>query len=211
MQRVVLTLLTFVHILCSCSDEYTSVRHYSMDIAGIYRCTSATWDHPMAIDVNNDGIPNRDLAVEVHGIPGAETALLKSTVRITYVNAYESWSDRFFVKIPLQGLLYDESVEKYSVGLTTSYVEMYFTYSIDSSGDVHISKATIMDFGLEPVLVPEEKDITIAYLGKGVLDITINTTFYDFNSQRFVTGPVHYRYERIYSDPYETSWKTLVK
>ena len=115
------------------------------------------------------------------------------------------------MQVPHQGLFYEESSDTYIPGLTTDFFYFYFTYSIDTNGDIRISRPVVEDLGLSYVQLPGNKDVNINQLGNNVLDFTIITTFYDFNSQRFVTGPVHYRYERIYSDPYETSWKTLVK
>ena len=209
MQRFIFVFLAAV--LCSCGEHIGSAKYYSKDIIGWYKCTVAEWMHPMAIDINNDGVVGRDLMSEVESITMADIALKRIPVRITDINGFDTPSDYIYVQVPHQGLFYEESSDTYIPGLTTDFFYFYFTYSIDTNGDIRISRPVVEDLGLSYVQLPGNKDVNINQLGNNVLDYTIITTFYDFNSQRFVTGPVHYRYERIYSDPYETSWKTLVK
>ncbi|MBQ7575888.1 MAG: hypothetical protein IJT26_05065 [Bacteroidales bacterium] len=207
-KTIILCLITFALIVCSCTKD-DGVSRFSKDIAGQYMCESAVWMSDNDIDINGDSVSGKDLFAEFSGIDWAEEALNKSVIHVIPVRDFNVLSESSFVKIPLQGLKYDENSNTYSQ-FGVEFCAFGFAYSINPDGMVSFSVKDIISIDNIDTFLPKSEDIKINSIGNNYLYITVNTLFYDFRTAELVSGPVQYTFRRLYSDPYKCTLDTFI-
>ena len=204
-------ILSLVLISCSCTKD-DGVSRFSKDIAGQYMCESAIWMSDNDIDINGDSVSGKDLFAEFSGIDWAEDALNKSVIHVIPVRDFNVLSESSFVKIPLQGLKYDENSNTYSQfsQFGVEFCAFGFAYSIDTDGKISFLVRDIISIDNIDTFLPKNEDIKINSIGNNNLNITINTLFYDYRTAAVVSGPVQYTFRRLYSDPYKCTLDTFI-
>ena len=128
------------------------------------------------------------------------------------VRDFNVFSESSFVKIPLQGLKYDENSNTYSQfsQFGVEFCAFGFAYSINPDGMVSFSVKDIISIDNNDTFLPKNEDIKINSIGNNNLNITINTLFYDYRTAAVVSGPVQYTFRRLYSDPYKCTLDTFI-
>ena len=204
-------LLSILAGSCKKDDSRMVLEQATDTIRGKYKCVSMYYDGE-ALDLNNDGICSTDLKMELEDYVNARIAI-NDVIRISA--AEDFYEEEFFdVHLPAQDIKYDKRSKRYSLlvdGLYGSNYYIPFSYQVNRDGCLElfvrndllpsISRSTNEFWDLDD----EFRHIDIYYscgnrivsFKDGVLVIRIIGAYYDFHTEKFVTGPVELAYERV--------------
>lgn len=201
--KVVILLLFVLSI--SCSKEDYLLEQVTDSVRGKYTCVSMIWNGE-PIDLDGDGTCQTNLMNEFSTFENAQLALARP-VRVYPVDAYDKECP-FTLEIPTQAIRYKKATEEYVLlnSLFGDAIYIYFSYAVHNDGSLSYSTLNDQmdssryregDWEIDNVDYLYTQGDCVLSLKDGVLSVRIIGVYYDFLTEKLVTGPVDLVYERV--------------
>lgn len=204
MRRLFHTLLVLV-IFASCNKPADDTLEKITDtIVGRYMCKSATIQG-YQLDLDGNGIVSDDVIAEFERFEAAFWAIRDRLVRISPVKEYGQVAN-INIEIPKQRVNYDKRNDEYLIKIMSgSSMYICFRYLVDESGKIvawpyNEGNSTLGwedDDMIELVDYRDNSAKEIILDQKGGFQALIDCTFYDFATDKIITVPVLFVYERV--------------
>ena len=204
MRRLFHTLLVLV-IFASCNKPADDTLEKITDtIVGRYMCKSATIQG-YQLDLDGNGIVSDDVIAEFERFEAAFWAIRDRPVRISPVKEYGQVAN-INIEIPKQRVNYDKRNDEYLIKIMSgSSMYICFRYLVDESGKIvawpyNEGNSTLGwedDDMIEFVDYRDNSAKEIILDQKGGFQALIDCTFYDFATDKIITVPVLFVYERV--------------
>ena len=205
MKQSLLIPLALVFLMDSCVKDDLTLEHASELVRGKYSCISMTWDGA-PIDLDGDGECHSDLLKEFLAFEYTQSVLSRP-VRIYPANAYDRECP-FSVEIPMQAIRYEKATEQYELlnDLLGDACYMHFSYTVHDDGSLSfltsndqmdINRYREGDWEIDYVDYLYTQGECVLSLNDGILSVRIIGAYYDFQTEKLVTGPVDLVYERV--------------
>lgn len=207
MKHITLIPFLFVLLMGSCSkDNRNRALELSTDsVRGKYTIVSMRWKGD-PIDLDGDGRCHADLMTEFSAFDNVKPIFARPAL-IYPANALDQECS-IQLEIPMQMLKYDKVAEKYSLlnELCGGNLYVYFAYTVLEDGSLSFS--TLNDqlnnalywegyWEIENIDYLYTRGDSILSLKNGILSVRIIGAYYDFQTEKLVTGPVDLVYERV--------------
>lgn len=191
-------------IFSSCNPrEDDTLERVNDTIVGSYGCKSATIQN-FALDLNGDGLTGNDFLSEFKGLDVVNWFPQKMSLKIYPVKKIGE-TQSIYPLIPKQLVNYDKKSGKYILdSIFGDFMSMRFDYTVDASGRlVSTPEAGARD------LSDEDKDVIkridcrnncakgIRFDQQGGIEMLVDCTCYDFATDKLLTVPVLFIYERV--------------
>ncbi|MDE6870591.1 MAG: hypothetical protein K2J62_00540 [Bacteroidales bacterium] len=204
MRRLFHTLLVLV-VFASCNKPADDTLEKITDtIVGRYMCKSATIQG-YQLDLDGNGIVSDDVIAEFERFEAAFWAIRDRPVRISPVKEYGQVAN-INIEIPKQRVNYDKRTGEYLIKIMSgSSMYICFRYLVDESGKIvawpYNEGNSILgwedDDMIEFVDYRDNSAKEIILDQKGGFQALIDCTFYDFATDKIITVPVLFVYERV--------------
>lgn len=197
--------LFLVFLLSSCSKEDRSLVQATDSVRGKYAIVSMQWEGD-PIDLDGDGKCHTDLMTEFSVFDNA-LSIFAHPVYIYPADAFDRECS-IQLEIPMQMLKYDKVTAEYSLlnDLCGGNLYVFFAYTVHKDG--FLSYSTLNDrlnndlywegdWEIDNVDYLYTQGDSVLSLKDGVLSVRIIGAYYDFLTEKLVTGPVDLVYERV--------------
>lgn len=200
--RRIISIIAALAVTVSCGRKpiVNPLEEISDTIRGKYYCVSATVQgNPL--DLDKDGVPGTDLKEEFKHKTNAMSAI-ESPLFIHPVSGFNE-EQSINVDIPLQAINYNKITGEYEVEFDSSMMYIYFSYMVDSKGiisthaqnkDLRLDEADTMIYNVDR---NNTKGRQITFFQNGMIEILIDSMYYDFCTGQIVKVPVKFVYERF--------------
>lgn len=191
-------------IFSSCNPrEDDTLERVNDTIVGSYGCKSATIQN-FALDLNGDGLTGNDIFAEFKGFDVANWLWKERWLRINPVIRYGE-TQSINLEIPKQLVNYDKKTGEYVLeSMFGGFMCIGFDYTVDVSGLlVATPEAGARDLSDEDKDVIERIDCRnncakeIRFDQQGGIEMLVDCTCYDFATDKLLTVPVLFIYERV--------------
>lgn len=201
------TVYTFLLVILtiSCSKEDNLLEQVTDSVRGKYTCVSMIWNGE-PIDLDGDGVCHTNLMYEFSSFENSRLTLGRPA-RIYPVNAYEKECP-ITLEIPMQAIRYEKATEQYELlnDLLGDACYMHFSYTVHDDGSLSfltsndqmdINRYREGDWEIDYVDYLYTQGDCVLSLNDGILSVRIIGAYYDFQTEKLVTGPVDLVYERV--------------
>ena len=199
-----LTIVAIIMALVSCTpkeDPQELLNNVCDQIRGKYICKSITFKGE-PLDLNNDSIRSTDLIEELAQLPNCDMAI-RDILRIFPAREYNSESS-INIFVSAQVIDYDKVEQTYKIKEIGAALYLAFAYYVDQQGNIsfitqneEITDFTDeSDFEITAINLQYFKGDRIESLENGILKALAYGSYYDYSTEKLVTGPVEYIYER---------------
>lgn len=202
--RVLFAIFLFMVIITSCKkNDDDSLERINDTIVGSYGCKSATIQN-YTLDLNGDGVTGNDIFAEFNGFDVANWLWGERWLWIYPVRKYGE-TQKINLEIPRQLVNYDKRTGKYEVDTVLGgFICIGFYYTVDESGLlVSMPEEGARDLADEDEDVIQRIDCRdncakeMRFDQQGGIEMLVDCTFYDFATDRLLTVPVQFIYERV--------------
>lgn len=195
-------LMGIISVSCSKPADDT-LKMFTDKIAGSYECKSITISGD-PLDLNDDGIAGTDMIAEFNGFYLAALRI-SAPITITAASDYGQWKN-IQLEIPKQCVHYDKSTSRYEIRdmATGEGMFIFFRYSIDGSGHIDVTphneaNDTLGSEDDDMIYLVDYKGNSakkLSFKQEGGFEALIDCTCYDFSTDRLVTVPALFVYEK---------------
>ena len=196
-----------VSVSCNKPDD-NRLEDVTDTIVGRYKCVSVTVQGTM-LDINGDGISENDLVAEFKDFWLASDRIAKLPAPIQPIKSVGERKS-ILIDVPKQRVFFNKTTSEYYIKdiYSGDSMMMSFDYTVDEDFNIITTPVEREDLIQEDydtihlIAYRDNKCISLIFDGKGRFEALINCTFYDFVTDKMVTVPVIYIYER-YSCSYD--------
>ena len=193
-----------VSVSCNKPDD-NRLEDVTDTIVGRYKCVSVTVQGTM-LDINGDGISGNDLVAEFKDFWLASDRIAKLPAPIQPIKSVGERKS-ILIDVPKQRVFFNKTTSEYYIKdiYSGDSMMMSFDYTVDEDFNIittPVEREDLIQEDYDTIHLIDNKCISLIFDGKGRFEALINCTFYDFATDKMVTVPVIYIYER-YSCSYD--------
>lgn len=192
-------------MMSSCSKEDCTLVLATDSVRGKYTIVSMRWEGK-PIDLDGDGKCHTDMMTEFAAFDNAKPIFARP-VHIYPASAFDQQCS-IQLEIPMQMLKYDKVTEEYSLlnDLCGGNMYVFFAYTIHKNGFMSFTTTNDRlnsdlywegDWEIDNVDYLYTQGDSVLSLKDGILSVRIIGAYYDFQTEKLVTGPVDLVYERV--------------
>ena len=201
-------ILFFAALAVSCAEEEDDIYEMVNDtVVGKYEYKSATIQG-YSLDLNGDGIASDDVMAEFEGKTMNMDWLWRTPLKVFPHDPF--WGkERLHVEIPKQYIDYDKTTGEYVTDfMYGNSMILTFSWWIDESGKIYTEaekRGEDEDLYMEDDRIIERVDCKnsnniakeLTFDQKGGIKALVESSYYDFATDKLLTVPVLFEYERV--------------
>lgn len=206
---LIVSLAVMTALAVSCAEEEDDIYEMVSDtVVGKYEYKSATIQG-YRLDLNGDGIASDDVMAEFEGKTMNMDWLWRTPLKVFPYDPFWGVKERLHVEIPKQYIDYDKTTGEYVTDVMCgNSMILSFSWWIDESGKIYTEgekRGEDEDLYEEDDRIIELVDCKnsnniakeLTFDQKGGIKALVESSYYDFATDKLLTVPVLFEYERV--------------
>ena len=206
---LIVSLAILTALAVSCAEEEDDIYEMVSDtVVGKYEYKSVTIQG-YSLDLNGDGIASDDVMAEFEGKTMNMDWLWRRPLKVSPYDPFWGGRQRVNVEIPKQYINYDKTTGEYVTDVMYgNSMILSFSWWIDESGKIYTEgekRGEDEDLYKEDDRIIERVDCKnsnniakeLTFDQKGGIKALVESSYYDFATDKLLTVPVLFEYERV--------------
>ena len=206
---LIISLAVMTALAVSCAEEEDDIYEMVSDtVVGKYEYKSVTFQG-YRLDLNGDGIASDDVMAEFEGKTMNMDWLWRTPLKVFPYDPFWGEKERLHVEIPKQYIDYDKTTGEYVTDfMYGNSMILTFSWWIDESGKIYTEgekRGEDEELYEEDDRIIERVDCKnsnniakeLTFDQKGGIKVLIESSYYDFATDKLLTVPVLFEYERV--------------